>query len=253
MFAHTNLPPTTHLQMLAVRSRLAKITMGVKTKDVVVERRVIRPRVNWRDRYLQSVINLTQLQNSGYYYVSENKRVGTIDNKPVDHRAKAILGTLRPRNVRMANSKMIEWCAENLYQYADSEEQRYNMTKLDIKYFSLLHKYKDKGPKLVTVDIEDEEHLKPIRDELSGFEVWMLTKTARGYHLILDLSDEKAASDFYNKGKKHEAKKGVWPRLVEKYGNKVVEIQRDSQEPIPGTEYTNPNKPDEVNFVRILQ
>lgn len=52
----TIVPPTTHLMMMAIRSRKAKEIMGVKLKDLVVEREIIRPVSNWRARYFNAVM-----------------------------------------------------------------------------------------------------------------------------------------------------------------------------------------------------
>lgn len=43
--------PTVHLILLAVRSRFAKMQYDIKIKDLVVERKVIRPSNDWKETY----------------------------------------------------------------------------------------------------------------------------------------------------------------------------------------------------------
>ena len=68
---------------------------------------------------------------------------------------------------------------------------------------------------------------------LSSFNVFMATQTSGGFHIVLNLTDKADARDFYAGGK------STCAILTANYGN-WLEIQRDSQEPVPGTLYCKP-------------
>jgi hypothetical protein len=120
------------------------------------------------------------------------------------------------------------------------------LAKNSSRFFGCLHshKAKDSGA-FVTLDIDrdDPDLLKMIIEDVKEIPVWMQTETSRGYHLILNVSNRADAAKFYGQN-------GLMQKLGLDFCNRIVEIQRDSQEPIPGTLYYR--RPDELHYVKIL-
>jgi hypothetical protein len=228
-------PPTAHLIMLAVRSRKAREIMKIKVKDLVVEREIIRPIQDWRDRYFNSVSNLATLQHLGRYNVKTNL---------VPPQAMGIFGTLSPRNVLTANAELMKDNITFLYQRDESSLME--IAKVPSRFFGMLHRHKDRSTNFVTLDLDnnDESLMKEILNKASVVPVWMVTETSRGYHIILDISKPVDARIFYGE-------EALIQKLGLEYTKKGLEIQKDSQEPIPGTFYPSKDKP--KHFVRILQ
>ena len=227
-------PPEAHLLMVALRSRLTKALIGMPIKDIVVERKIIRPAPNWRENYKQKVINLVLLQTKGTYVVKKNDKDITVPNG-----ACAIFGTVSPRNVRKASSELMKLVFDDAFGPGDV------LPRIDVKFFSMLHAHRStESPRLLTVDIDNATLFKDVRDRLSPFKVWMITKTSRGYHIILDMTNAPNAKDFWEGG-------GIWSQIHALYPTEI-ELQRDPQEPIPGTLYTKPDST-EPNYVRIIE
>ena len=228
-------PPSVHLLMLAVRSRKAKTIMGVKIKDLVVERKVIRPSQMWRNRYFSSVYKLALLQNYGLYYY--NDRV-------IPSQTMAIYATLSPRNVRAAVADLMKENVTLLYQH--DESARYQLTKQDVRFFGHLHRHKLRTTHFVTLDldVDDRQLLNAILDEVSSFTIFMVTETSRGYHIVLDLTDPDDAREFYGQEK-------MMQKLGLEYAKKGLEFQRDSQEPVPGTLYCKDDG--SIHYVRLIR
>lgn len=235
-------PPEAHLVMIAVRSRFARELMGIKVQDLVVERKIIRPKTDWRVNYFQKVLNLAVLQQNGSYWVQKKTTTGTVyETHLVPHEAKALYATVGPRSATRAVVELIKLCADNLSE-ANKHE---NLSRIDVDFFSRLHANRSPlSPKLCTVDIDVADHFKDVRDRLSVFKPWMVTKTSRGYHIILDLTGSEYAKEFHIGG-------GIWDKIHQKYGDEV-ELQRDSQEPIPGSLYRKLHST-EPNYVKILE
>ena len=227
-------PTTVHLIMLAVRSRKAKQFMGIKIRDLLVERKVIRPVPNWRQRYLDRVYNQSVLQHHGRYH---------FDDRLVPPEAMANYVTLSPRNVAKAT---IELMKDNLGLYYQGNEEAYQqLAKQTSKYFGALHKYKDRSTNFVTldIDVDDRNLYDEVLDFVTPLPIFMATRTCRGYHIVLDLIKKDDARAFYAEGR-------MLHKLRLKY-SKEVEVQRDSQEPVPGTLYYR--EKGKLNYVRILQ
>lgn len=233
-------PPTVHLVMLAVRSKKAKELMGIKIKDLVVERSIVRPIPIWRDRYFADVWNLAVLQHFGYYDMkTETKNLDRIPTETM-----GILATIAPRNVRFAVADMMKEDVEMLYRIDDSSLME--LAKVPSRFFGHLHSHPAKdGFRSVTVDIDSTDELRfaEIHDLLSSFKIFMATQTSGGFHVVLDLTNKDHARDFYAGGK------STCAVLTANYGN-WLEIQRDSQEPVPGTLYARPGG--EHFYVRLL-
>ena len=227
-------PPTVHLLMLAVRSRKAKETLGIKIRDLLISREIVRPKDNWRDIYYRKVQRLALLQHYGLYKFRD------LD---IPIQTRAIYATLSPRSVFHALGDLEK---ENIsYMLQRDESSIYQLTKQDVRFFSKLHRHKAAGHHYVTLDIDvlDTSLLKEILDEVSILPIFMVTETSRGYHIVLDLSRNEDAKVFYGQEK-------LMQKLGLKYASKGLEIQRDSQEPVPGTLYYRGNNP---HYVKLLQ
>jgi len=231
-------PPSTHLLLLAVRSRYCREIMNVKVKDMVVERKIIRPVTPWRDNYIQKVKNLAMLQRNGIYTFRD------IGNIP--YQGRAIYGTVIPRNVMAASADNISEAVRFMCRVGFmAEDGMQFFTRGDLNFFSALHRHRLREAfHSITLDIDDPIVYEPVKDMVSGFDLWMITKTSRGYHIILDIS-ETGAEEFHKGG-------GVWDKIHTKFPTQV-ELQRDSQEPIPGTLYYRVSEPEVPNYVRIIE
>ena len=226
-------PPSVHLVMLAIRSRKAKQILGIKIKDLVVERRIIRPS-SWREKYFKTVYNLALLQHHGLYYYK---------GLEIPLQAKAIYASLTPRNVYHAIADLMK---ENIsFLFQGDESARYQLTKQDVRFFGCLHRHKMRTSNFVTLDLDtgDKKILKEILDYVSVLPLFMVTETSRGYHIVLDLSKSDDARAFYGQEK-------IMQKLGLKYTDKGLEFQRDSQEPVPGTLYFKEDG--SVHYVKIL-
>jgi hypothetical protein len=246
------LPPinqeSVHLIMLAVRSRKALKFLGFKIKDLVVERKVLRAGLNkentvnewgwWRSKYFDTVYNYAQLQLNGRYHVREML---------APYQSMAIYGTLAPRNVRSAALGLIKDDVD-LLGLNDIAQ----LAKQSSLWFGKLHATRVKGVHFQTIDLDTMDHLvyTRIRDLVSSFDIWMTTQTARGYHIILDLSKSEHAREFYAPGKNNSP--SYAKSIIDTYGPLGVEMQKDSQEPIPGTLYFK-DESLEPNYIEILQ
>jgi len=232
-------PPTVHLVMLATRSRKAKQILGIKIKDLVIERRIIRPthgNVDWRDRYLKAVYNLALLQRHGKYYYRGVEI-------PVE--ARAIYATLIPRNVLNATADLIKEAVTYMLQGDDSA--RYQLCKLDVRYFGCLHRRRAKSRHLVTIDIDtDDLYLyESLLHEtiLREIPIFMVTATSRGFHIILDITEDRHAREFYH------GSEGMCQYIKTNFEN--VEIKPDPVEPVPGSLYVKEDGT--LHYVKILR
>lgn len=237
-------PLNVHLLMLAVRSRKAREIMGFKVKDLVIERRIIRPIfrlpeqkldfTDWREKYFNSVYNLSILQHQGRYSVK-----GVLAPE-----AMGIFATLSPRNVMSANADLMK---ENItYLYQGDNASKMEIAKLSSRYFGMLHRHKDRGSNFVTLDIDngDKALFKEILDKVSMLPIFMATETSRGYHIVLNLIKPEDARIFYGEN-------ALIQQLGLAYTKKGLEIQKDSQEPVAGTLYYR--EKGVVHYVTILQ
>jgi hypothetical protein len=229
-------PLTAHLVMLAVRSRLAREILGYKIRDLVIERRIVRPTPNWRDRYFDKVYNLAVLQREGKYHYKEDL---------IPPESRAIYATLSPRNVRRAIAEIMKRNVDELYK--NDESSKLVLAKQDTLFFSMLHKHKNRGTSFVTLDLDvlDKNILLDIQEtiESKGIPIFMITETSRGYHVVLDLSRPEHSRLFYGEG-------SLVTSIMSRYFTSGLEILRDSQEPIPGTRYYRKGKED--TYVRII-
>ena len=239
-----NKPEYTHLIMLAVRSRKAREMMGVKVKDLVIERKIIRTIPDWKERYYNAVYNLSVLQHMGRYEAKE------ILAPP---QAMGIFATLSPRNVMTAleqvtneNMKHI-FTIGRLHEYNSvSDLEMIELAKQTSKFFSALHSHRIRDYHYVTIDIDEPSIYPEVKDMVSPLNIWMITETSRGYHVILDLSKSSDAEAYYGK----KMQDGIHFKLDQKFKGKY-DFQRDSQEPIAGTLYYK--EKDKLHYVRIIQ
>jgi hypothetical protein len=228
-------PLNVHLLMLAVRSRKAKEILGEKIHDIVVERKIIRPIPDWKSRYFNGVYNLSILQHQGRF---------EFNNILIPAQTMGIFATLSPRNVLASNADLMK---ENItYFYQNDETSRMELAKISSRYFGTLHKHKDRNTNFVTLDLDngDKALLKEILDKVSILPIFMVTETSRGFHIVLDISKSENAKIFYGE-------EALIQKLGLEYAKKGLEIQKDSQEPVPGTLYYRPKG--EIHYVTILQ
>lgn len=255
-------PPTGHLAMLGVRSRFAKLRFGVKIKDLMVERKVIRPYPDWRETLFGRIYNLATLQEHGHYTFT--KQDG--ERFRITPECFGIYATIIPRHINSAVGNLLHDTI-NQTMSNDVDGRRRYYTKIDTKFFGRLRANKyNKTFKAITLDIDDPAVYPAVRDMISPFDVWMITKTSRGYHIILDMRNRATAIEFY-------VPKGAWDQICKtfrvgkptpakgKKGKKgkppteefipQVELKRDPQEPIPGTRYYRSGAPE--NYVEIIE
>ena len=222
-------PPSCHLLMLAIRSRKAKEIMGVKLKDLVVERDIIRPVSNWRLRYENAIHNMALLQHQGHYEYRDVM---------VRPEVTGVFSTVTPRNVIAAVGDLVQ---ENVtYAFHNNDAANFELTKQSSRFFGFLHQHKMGGQHYLTVDIDKPERYQEVKDIVSVFPIFMTTKTSRGYHIVLNLSRPEDAKMFYGEN-------GILYKLRMFH---EVETQRDPQEPVPGTLYASKDNPQ--NYVEII-
>jgi hypothetical protein len=212
---------------------------GFKIKDILVEREIIRPIPQWRERYLDSVWNMEICKLQGRYHYN-----GVL--MPSD-----IFGTLATLSPRSINYALLDLMKENLdLTFGNHTQQALEeLSKQTSRWFGFLHQHKTKGTRFVTVDQDDDnkDTLKGILDLVSSLPIWMVTETGRGYHVILDVSRAEDAEHFFAPAK--GGKPSLSKQIADGFVN--VEIQNDSQEPISGTRYASPKDPE--HFVTIIQ
>nr|WP_276978667.1 hypothetical protein [Ferrimicrobium acidiphilum] len=226
-------PPAVHLLMMAVRSRLAKQITGIKLKDLVVEKSVIRPVSNWRAKYFDTVQNLAVLKQYGRYEERDVKLVPETF---------AIFATLAPRSVTGAVADLVR---ENVaYAFQNTAAGMYELSKQNSRFFGLLHQHPVGKLNFVSVDVDDHTQFNSARDVTSVLPKFMITKTSRGNHIVLNLSRAEDAQAFYD----HRDSRGLIFKLKALQG---VETKKDMSEPVPGTRYAAADNPD--NIVTILE
>ena len=227
--------PTCHFAILITRSRITKEVMGIKTKDTVLARKIIKPVDDWRKIALLKIFNLAVLQRYGVY-------TSIKDGREIAYPwfSKGIMMPIKPRNVANAASDL----AKHIIDTAMGDDKS-RLARIDTEFYSKVHSRRDNSqPKYVTVDIDNAEIYPAVRDYLTPYKLFGVHKTARGYHCIVEFDNAKDGAGFYGKG-------GTWEKLREKFG-KDVELQRDGNEPVPGTYYHNSSSK-EPNFVRIIE
>jgi hypothetical protein len=241
-----NRPEYVHLIMLAIRSRKAREMMGVKVKDLVVEREIIRKIDDWKLRYFNSVYNMSVLQHMGKYEVKGNYAPA---------QCMGIFATLSPRNVITALEQLTNENMKHLFSLSkpDGTVINYHLEMMELakqtsKYFGALHAHRDRKYHFVTLDIDQDSNqtLVGMLDMVSPLNIWMVTETSRGFHIILDLSKSSDAEAYYGK----KPQDGIHFKLAEKYKDKY-DFQRDSQEPVAGTLYYK--EKDTLHYVRIIR
>jgi len=236
---------TVHLVMLAVRSRLAREMLGFKIRDLVVERKIVRPIENWRGRYFDVVYNLALLQKYGRHRYRKMLPSREVKYVLIPFEAKAVFGTLSPRNTRRAVAEVMKRNADELYK--GDESSKLVLSRQEVLYFGMLHKYKAQGTAFATLDLDKPDWVlcKEILEivESAGIPIFMVTETSRGYHIVLNLSNPEHARIFYGQ-------ESLLHKLRLQYAKEGLEIQKDSQEPIPGTYYHRHG--DKAHYVRIL-
>jgi hypothetical protein len=229
-------PPTAHLVMLASRSKKIKeLVAGVKIQDVVVERSIMREQYEWRDKYFNKVYNYSVLQAHGVYGVKTELR----DIPRLPPEVMGIFGTIQPRAVIPA---VVEMMGDNLKAFTETNEHGgETLARTATRMFGYLHKSKMKGLNFVTVDVDtrDRTVYDYVYDMLSPFKKFMTTETSGGYHFVLNVTESGQAEEFYRVASPKQPKEGVWEKICQyaKRENVQIELQRDAQEPIPGTLY----------------
>ena len=233
-----------HLLMLAVRSRKAREMLGFKVKDLVVERKIIRAIEDWKDRYFNAVYNMSILQHMGRFNTK-----GVL--APAE--SMGIFGTLSPRNVITALEQLTTENMKHLFSISKPDVLVYThqlemmeLAKQNSKWFGALHAHRDRDYHFVTIDIDDPSIYPLVKDITSPLNVWMITETSRGYHIILDLSKSSDAEAYYGR----KPQDGIHYQLDHKFKG-LFDFQRDSQEPCLGTAYYR--KRGEIHFVTLIQ
>jgi hypothetical protein len=177
----------------------------------------------WRETYFDTVDRYSLLQTEATYHI---KGV----NAPVITRG--IFATLSPRSVPNA---LVQLMSDNIRLVHQNDTMaKIELAKQESRFFAALHAHRSKGHHFVTIDIDTNGLVDSILNEVSPLPVWMVTKTSRGNHIILDLSRPEDADAYYKPGP--GSSPSVDKRIMARYKN-VVHFQRDSQEPIPGCLY----------------
>ena len=230
--------------MLAIRSRKAREMMGVKVKDLVVERKIIRAMPDWKDRYFNAVYNTSVLQHIGRYEAKGNL---------APSQCMGIFATLAPRNVVVAleqlskdNMSYLFILGNPVYGQVTKDNAMIELSKQTSKYFGALHAHRVKAYHFVTIDIDDPSIYPLVKDMTSPLNIWMITETSRGYHIILDLSKSSDAEAYYGR----KPQDGIHYQLDHKFKG-LFDFQRDSQEPVAGTLYYR--EKDKLHYVGIVQ
>jgi len=251
-------PPNAHLLMMAARSKKARDKMGIKIKDLVLERKIIRPKNGWREQYFTKLYNLAILQQQGTFTYFKKDNDMFYDIVPM---AMGIYATISPRSIRNATLDLLKETLENYGK--KSEDGEIFISRSDVNFFAALHRHTASGFSFFTFDQDGEDSVvKQAVDDavstLSKNALWMQTQTSNGYHTILNLADPKDAKALY------APPEGILHKLTLKYKirpkaqdveHAVLEYQRDSQEPVAGTLYarkTNDPRGEEY-FVQILR
>lgn len=239
----TQKPPTTHLHMLAARSKRAKDNLNIKIKDLVLERKIIRPVSNWRDRSFNAIYNLALLQHYGTYeFIKSDESIVKIPQEVM-----ALYSMLSPRNVYQSSKSLIFDLVDRLDNKSGGDNLM--LAKTDIAFFGALHSHRAKNVStFVTIDQDNQDPniFKEIKNVLSTVKLFLVTETSGGYHFVVDVSNPSDAREMYMDNKEHES---ILHKIRIKYAPSV-EILSDNQEPIPGTQYARKNN--SHFFVRIL-
>jgi len=233
-------PPTTHLIMLAARSKKAKKLYGMKIRDLVVERKVVRNIPEWRNRYFNRVYNVATLQVHGKFDLKGNMSVPEV---------MGLYATISPRSVIKAICDVSKSNIDNLYQRDDFNNA--NLARMHTNYTSKLHKYRQGGHHFATLDIdpsspsEGKRLLKEITDKVEPhIPIFITTETSSGYHIVLDISKGEHAKIYYGQ-------ESLQHKLALEYTKDGLEFLKQPQEPIPGTRYYRPNG--DLHYVRIVR
>jgi len=214
-----------YLLMLMARSRYVQEYMGIKAKDIVLERAIIPWSETWRDSLLRKIVKLDTLKSNA-------EKVYLIDGVPVDSRALTIMIVINSSRVKHA---LIDFMGETLRKVV-LEEDWYRIAKLHTLWFGMLHKRAKGRLHRIDLDIKDTDTMNFLEDELDKYGGWwMKLETKRGYHYIIDTSRIDPRRFF------GEFKQKVFPELRKKLmtpdGIPLLDYSKNPLEPIPGTTY----------------
>jgi len=267
----TNLANGVHLEMLAARSRKAREMLGIKIHDLVVERSIVRGIYNtseepenvafinnaeWKTRWFDRIYNYHVLQHAGKHdYGKFNEETKQYVMHQIPAQAMGIFATISPRDVLKATKDIMNNNIGYIIQQRDLDIRE--LSKISSRMFGCLHKHKLKGYNYVTIDIDDPSIYEEARDMCTPFPIWIINRTSRGYHIVLDLCREQDAMDFYGKskvvtigGRKQKIQDGTHYKLQEKFKGQF-DFQHDAQEPVSGSLYYKTK--DALNYVEIIQ
>jgi hypothetical protein len=226
-----------YLLMLTTRSRLAKLITGMKIKDLVLERSTVTNSSWWKVLYLNTVRNLSILQEQGYYVVKK-------DGTPIPVQSRCVLAIISPRDVIKSSKEFVRTTTDILWSRDALATTGLNI--LNKNLFSTLHREKHRKFNFVTADIDSDDQtvFKMVSDKCSVLPKFMVTKVSSGWHIVLNLCKPSDAAAFWEK-------KGVKSQIEDILTRTPIDILLDPQEPIPGTLYYK--ETGERHYVQLLE
>jgi len=229
-----------YILMLMVRSRFAKQLLGVKVKDVVLEREVIPwYKIDWRDDFFKKVKKLAILgEYASEIFTIFKEKQGLVSVQP---QACGIVCVMNQANVKQALCDFLNETLKLLIMQGDVE----NAHKVWKRYVAQLHKRAKKIFHVLDLDVKDKNIFNEVMSELDKYkQPYFVIETSRGYHFVIDLKvfaeDKKLAGRFFTEFvKKYVPEKQKVLHEVDEHGNKksLIEYQTQAMSPIPGTVY----------------
>jgi len=229
-----------YILMLMIRSRLAKQLLGVKVKDIVLERKVVawyEQRYDWRSVFVRKVKELSILakHSNEIYVISKEK--GEV---PVPPEATGIVCVLNQSDVRQALCDFMNETMKLLVLQNDLE----NAHKVWKRYVANLHKRVKRIFHVLDLDTKDENIFNEIMSELDKYkQPYFVIETRRGYHFVIDLrvfaEDRKLAGKFFTEFVHRYVPEKQKVLYEIENGNKkpLIEYQTQAMSPVPGTVY----------------
>ncbi len=225
------------LLFLIARGRYIKEYMGVKGRDIVLERVLIPWDDDWRERLVRKVRKLDVLKENA-------ARIYLFNDIPMDPRALVISIVYNPTKIKSAYIDLIR----ETMQTAILEQDWRRISKLHVLWFGSLHRRAKGRFHRIDVDTKDPDVLFEIEEHLEKYCFWFLQiETRRGVHYIVD------TSRMDHRGFFGEFRSKVFPeirkRLVDEHNNPLLDYSSNPLEPVPGTYYGG----FKVRIVRVFE
>jgi len=228
-----------YILMLMIRSRFAKQLLGIKVKDVVLEREVVpwyKP--NWRGDFVRKVRKLVVLGENADKIFIVSKEKGEFSVPP---QVCGIVCVMNQANVKQALCDFLNETLKLLVLQNDFE----NAHKVWKRYVAQLHKRAKKTFHVLDLDVKDENIFNEVMSELDKYnQPYFIIETSRGYHFIINLKtfseDKKLAGKFFTEFVKKyvpEKQKTLYEIDENNVKKPLIEYQTQAMSPIPGTLY----------------